>query len=276
MSDLSARLGLPLLKPSQAQKHVTHNEALQLLDALVQAVVEETGAETPPFAPVDGQVFALGANPTGDWAGESGNLALRVVGAWLFLTPRAGWRVWDRASGVYKVHDGAGWVGITPDTLQNMAMDATNRLSVSSPAVLFNNEGAGHRLKINKAAAGDTASLLFQSGFTGHAEMGLAGVNDWSIKVSPDGTTWTEALVIDKTTGEPMFYVNHVINDRTRDRHRHHVSRRIRRRWRWRDECRCAKARRPGFDGFPAVQCRRHNDRESDGYRAGVGGVTVR
>lgn len=35
MSDLSARLDLPLIKPSQAQKHVTHNEALQILDGLV-------------------------------------------------------------------------------------------------------------------------------------------------------------------------------------------------------------------------------------------------
>ena len=36
MSDLSPILSLPLLQASQAQKHVTHNEALMQLDLLVQ------------------------------------------------------------------------------------------------------------------------------------------------------------------------------------------------------------------------------------------------
>ncbi|MEZ5686595.1 MAG: DUF2793 domain-containing protein [Paracoccaceae bacterium] len=59
MSDLSTRLGLPYLQPSQAQKHVTHNEALQTLDILVQLVVEDFYANLPPEVPVEGQ--SLGA-----------------------------------------------------------------------------------------------------------------------------------------------------------------------------------------------------------------------
>lgn len=207
MSDLSARLDLPLIKPSQAQKHVTHNEAIQILDGLVQAVVEETGAETPPFEPVAGQLFALGPAPTGDWTGEGGKLALRVAEAWLFLTPREGWRAWDKAAGRYKVHDGAEWVDVVMD-LDNLervgigtSADATNRLALASPASLFSHDGAGHRVKVNKAADTDTASLLFQSGWTGHAEMGLAGDTDFSIKVSDDGATWKSALVIKGATG---------------------------------------------------------------------------
>ena len=35
MTDTSSNLKLPFILPSQAQKHVTHNEALQILDALV-------------------------------------------------------------------------------------------------------------------------------------------------------------------------------------------------------------------------------------------------
>jgi hypothetical protein len=207
MSDLSARLDLPLIKPSQAQKHVTHNEALQLLDALVQAVIEETGAETPPFEPVEGQLHALGPAPTGGWAGEGGKLALRVADAWLFLTPREGWRAWDRAAGRYKVHDGEDWIEVAPD-FDNLdgvgirtASDTVNRLAVASAASLFSHDGAGHRVTVNKASDTDTASLLFQSGWTGHAEMGLAGGNDWSVKVSPDGATWTTALTLNKSTG---------------------------------------------------------------------------
>ena len=39
MPDTSHALSLPLIQPSQAQKHVTHNEALRILDAVVQLVV---------------------------------------------------------------------------------------------------------------------------------------------------------------------------------------------------------------------------------------------
>ena len=46
MTDTTAILGLPYLLPSQAQKHVTHNEALRQLDALVQLSAAEIGADT--------------------------------------------------------------------------------------------------------------------------------------------------------------------------------------------------------------------------------------
>jgi uncharacterized ferritin-like protein (DUF455 family) len=52
MPDLSARLSLPYLLPAQAQKHVTHNEALARLDLLVQLVLEAVGVDTPPVGPV--------------------------------------------------------------------------------------------------------------------------------------------------------------------------------------------------------------------------------
>ena len=77
MSDITARLDLPLIQPSQAQKHVTHNEALQVLDGLVQAALEETGANTPPFEPVTGTLYAIGPGPTDDWAGRA---TLKPVG----------------------------------------------------------------------------------------------------------------------------------------------------------------------------------------------------
>ena len=35
MSDITTHLLLPYILASQAQKHVTHNEALRLLDAMV-------------------------------------------------------------------------------------------------------------------------------------------------------------------------------------------------------------------------------------------------
>ena len=84
MSDTSARLALPYLMPSQAQKHVTHNEALRKLDVLVQLTVEVFDAATPPSLPEDGQVWALGPAPTGAWAGHPHELAIWDDGNWSF------------------------------------------------------------------------------------------------------------------------------------------------------------------------------------------------
>lgn len=200
MSDVTARLDLPLIKPSQAQKHVTHNEALQVLDGLVQAALDETGATTPPFEPVDGTLFALGASPTDEWSDQGDKLALRAGGGWIFIDPEQGWQAFDKAEGAFKFYDGSIWKTASQN-LENLpgvgigtTSDSVNRLALSSDAALFNHAGAGHQLKVNKAGSGDTASLLFQSGFTGHAEMGLAGDTAFSIKVTDDGSTWFDAL----------------------------------------------------------------------------------
>ena len=67
----SINLELPYILPAQAQKHVTHNEALRRLDGMVQLVVQqETG--TPPGTPAEGQCFAVGATPSGAWSGKAG------------------------------------------------------------------------------------------------------------------------------------------------------------------------------------------------------------
>ncbi len=207
MSQTSPRLNLPFIQPAQAQKHVTHNEALRQLDLVVQLTLTSLNATTPPAAPTQGEIHALGASPTGAWSGQAGNLAAWIDNGWFFVSPVEGWRAWDSASDQMKVWDGSDWIDPQVDT-QNLAgvgvatnSDSTNRLSVRSPATLFSHDGGGHQLKINKASAGDTASLLFQSNWTGHAEMGLSGDTGFTVKVSPDGGSWTEAMRFDPTSG---------------------------------------------------------------------------
>src|SRR3546814_1813404 len=79
MTDLptTARFQLPLLAAAQAQKEVTHNEALTLLDALVQPVVEAGPQNSPPLAPAVGQCWLVGAAPTAEWSEAAGTVALR-------------------------------------------------------------------------------------------------------------------------------------------------------------------------------------------------------
>lgn len=205
MSQASPNLDLPFLLPSQAQKHVTHNEALRRLDLVVQLRLQQTGAIIPPAIAAEGEIHALGAGATGNWAGQDGKLAAWLEGSWTFILPQPGWQGWDAARAQPVIWDGGDWVTFRPDRLERLGIaadaDATNRLAVSAPASLFSHDGSDHRLTVNKAAAGDTASLLLQSGWNGHAEMGLAGQNAFSIKVSPDGDSWTEALRLDEVTG---------------------------------------------------------------------------
>jgi len=112
MADQTAHLALPYLAPSQAQKHVTHNEALRRLDGLVQLAVEASAAVTPPGSPGEGERYLLGASPTGDWAGQAGDLAFYADGAWWFAAPEIGWLAFDKASETLLVLKAAGWTSL--------------------------------------------------------------------------------------------------------------------------------------------------------------------
>ena len=210
MSDRSTLLSLPYIMPAQAQKHLTHNDALRLLDALVQLAVASATQATPPAAPEPGQRHILPAGAQSAWAGQAaGTLAVYDETGWSFVAPQAGWVAWVVDKSALWVCDGIGWGPAQADpVLQNLPQvgigtmaDVTNRLAVAAPATLLTHAGSGHQIKVNKASPGDTASLLFQTGWSGRAEMGIAGSDDFRIKVSADGATFHDALAIDRGTG---------------------------------------------------------------------------
>lgn len=211
MPDETTILSLPLILPAQAQKHVTHNEALTQLDLIVQLAVTDRTLTAPPVAPTVGDRHIVAAGATGAWAGQAGRIAYYAEAGWQFTQALPGWQAHVLAEGQTAVYDGTVWrtlaegdltvarlgVGATPD--------ATNRLAVTAPATLLNHAGDGHQLKVNKATVADTASLLFQTNFAGRAEMGTAGEDNFSIKVSPDGIDWPTALTAAVETGEVTF-----------------------------------------------------------------------
>ena len=159
MPDISHALSLPLIQPSQAQKHVTHNEALRILDAVVQLVVIAADQSGPPTAPQSGDRYIVAPSGVGAWLGHDGDIAVYADAAWSFITPLPGWTAQVLAPQSAVLFDAVlGWQTVST-TLENTAelginatADPTNRLSVSAPATLLNHEGAGHQLKINNAA----------------------------------------------------------------------------------------------------------------------------
>jgi hypothetical protein len=211
MPDDTTILSLPLILPAQAQKHVTHNEALVALDLIVQLAVINRTLTTPPPLPSIGDRHIVAAGATGPWVGQAGRIALFTQGGWQFTVPLPGWQAYVMAESQMAFFNGVTWIALSdgPFTVGRLGVsataDATNRLTVSAPATLLNHAGSGHQLKLNKAVAGDTASLLFQTGFSGRAEMGTAGSDDFSVKVSPDGSAFFNALEVDADTGEVLL-----------------------------------------------------------------------
>jgi hypothetical protein len=214
MSDATTNLLLPYILAAQAQKHVTHNEALRLLDGLVQLSVIGRDLAAPPTSPVDGDRYIVASGATGDWAGWDLNVALWSDGAWLRLPPRTGWRVWVEDERLLLVYDGVGWVGTTPAALQNLALlgvgttaDAATPFAAKLNAALWTAKtvaegGTGDLFyTMNKEAAADDLGLTLRTGFVTRALLGLFGSDRLRLAVSPDGSTFFDGLSIDNATG---------------------------------------------------------------------------
>ena len=207
--DLSPRLGLPYIAPQQAQKQVTYNEAIRVLDVLVQPVVISRTTATPPGSPAAGDTYIVAPSSTGAWAGKDGKIATFVDGGWDFVTPANGWLAYINDTAQIAVSQSGAWSPLVTTGGTSIAMfginataDVTNRLAVGADASLFSHDGTSHQVKVNKNAAADTASLLFQTNFTGHAEFGLTGDDDFRLKVSDNGSLWFDALAVARTSGE--------------------------------------------------------------------------
>ena len=358
MSDITTHLLLPYILASQAQKHVTHNEALRLLDAMVQLSVLDRDLAAPPASPADGDRHIVASGATGLWAGWDLNVAFWIDGTWMRLVPRSGWLAWIADEAAFVVWNGSAWVQVggaggtsfaasafeihddadptkiaqfqlsgigtgttrtftLPNTSSELAIlagsqtftgdktfsgaltmsgatatigtatgtatyglgtgatttgltktlnlgtggdagsttvvnigsttpgsggttvvntptvtfanavaqvgmpqanltaqllglggataDSTNRLSINTPAVLLNNAGAGIEATVNKAAPANDAAFAFKTGFSARALFGLLGSDDITLKVSPDGGSYFDALIADRATGRISF-----------------------------------------------------------------------
>ncbi|MBO6549703.1 MAG: DUF2793 domain-containing protein [Rhizobiales bacterium] len=220
MSEKSANLKLPFIQSAQAQKHITHNDAITNLDILTQLTVEDKDLAIPPLSPTEGACYIVANAATAEWSGKENQLAAWQDGAWRFYEPAEGWVAWIKDEDTQTVYDDSTWnvlnnsggggsTNLNPVTGGlvgiNATADTTNKLSLNSDASLFNHDGTDHQLKINKNLASNNASVLFQTGFSGRAEFGITGDDDFHMKVSPDGATFYDGIVIDKDTGEVSF-----------------------------------------------------------------------
>lgn len=211
--DHTVRLELPYIMPSQAQKHVTHNEALEILDGIVHLHVISRSLALPPALPAEGNRYIIPADAGGEWAPHAGEIARRILNGWSYSMPKEGWVAWCAEEAALLVHASGAWAKTIAVNGQIEAQtvgigtlpDPANPLSVTAASSLFSHSGAGHRIAVNRAATADTASVVFQQAFSGRAETGLAGDDGFSVKVSPDGNIWKKAISVDLETGAAAF-----------------------------------------------------------------------
>ncbi|MFN3627105.1 DUF2793 domain-containing protein [Parvibaculum sp.] len=200
----SFHLGLPFLEAAQAQKHVTVNEALRRLDALLHLAVASRDLNLPPGEAEEGARFIIGTDAEDEWEGHEGEIAARIDGAWIFFAPRAGWRAFDEAAGALLVHDGTNWAPAGGPGIAGASGAATALTLI---------EGE-HEL--DEGATSDTAFVIpdraIVLGVTGVVIETITGATSWSLGVADDPGRYGNGIgaMLDATvigvSGTPVAY----------------------------------------------------------------------
>ena len=204
---------MPFIQPSQAQKHITHNQAVETLDVLVQLSVISANTASPIANPDLGDSYIVPVGATGEWQDHENAVATKVEGGWVFKFPLIGWRAFVVATDSVWVFGASGWVD-QKDTLQNLpavgvggTADATNPFTARLNSALWtatptSEGGSGSVLQtINKEDETADAGFVFQTGYSAKAIMGTFGSDRFRIATTIDGTTFKDALEVDPVSG---------------------------------------------------------------------------
>lgn len=134
MTDMTDRLALALIAPGQAQKEMTHNEALVRLDIMVQPVVQAVAPASVPASPTFGQCWIVGVGASGAWAGRDGAIAAWTAGGWRFVTPFEGMTAWSIADSMQVTRRGTDWI-IGEVNAQQVRINNVRVITVRQPAI---------------------------------------------------------------------------------------------------------------------------------------------
>ncbi|KZL18144.1 DUF2793 domain-containing protein [Pseudovibrio sp. WM33] len=138
----TAHLNLPMIAAAQSQKHVTHNEALALLDVVVQLSVISNSVTNPPADPDEGARYIVPAGAAGDFAGHENQIAAFSAGAWEFHTPGTGWAAWIESLNDIQVYAEGMWGSMA--SVAGLGTDpATGGLAIQQEATVISETDHG-------------------------------------------------------------------------------------------------------------------------------------
>ncbi|WOF73374.1 DUF2793 domain-containing protein [Parvibaculaceae bacterium PLY_AMNH_Bact1] len=205
MSD-TTHLALSFVQAAQAQKHVTVNEALSRLDALVHLSVESATETAPPGSPAEGARWIVADGASDGWGGEDGKVAAYIDGAWMFLTPKAGWQAWVAATRTMLIYDGGAWVGGPAGTVA--------ALTGNGAATCIETLETNHT--IVAGTTNDTALIIpdraIVLGVTGRVLTDITGPASWTLGVGVDPARYGNTIgllagsTVNGVSGTPTAY----------------------------------------------------------------------
>lgn len=106
---VTPNFSMPLLVTAQAQKEITHNEALILIDALLRGTILDGPLDVPPADPMAGDCWIVGDDPEGAWVAAARHLAICTEGGWRFITPAIKMKICRLVDGAMLAFDGSQW-----------------------------------------------------------------------------------------------------------------------------------------------------------------------
>jgi hypothetical protein len=133
----TTRHALPLLSAGQAQKEITHNEALLAIDRQLHLAVESRALEVPPTAPASGAAYIIATGAAGEWKGRAGQIASFDGFGWHYTVPVKGCVAWIADEAAFSVHDGSwsasGWTA-NGLRISGRAVLAVQPVAIAAPA----------------------------------------------------------------------------------------------------------------------------------------------
>lgn len=166
MAEESAKLRIPYIAAAQAQKHVTHNEAMTLLDTLVQLSVIDKDLTAPPGSPGEGDTYIVagaGGTATGAWVGWEKRVARYIDGTWRSYLPGegdgAGWLAWVIDEGALYVFDGDAWLDTNLHLVEGGATAVAGKNHIINGAMMVAQRGTSFTSSTTPSNNDDTYLL---------------------------------------------------------------------------------------------------------------------
>ncbi|MDR2760695.1 MAG: DUF2793 domain-containing protein [Rickettsiales bacterium] len=200
----SGNLKLPLLLPNQSGKEITHNEALIIVDNLLHNHIQGE-LSAPPAEPIRNDLFIVGADAEGAWAGKEGSLAFYDNG-WRFVEPRAGFIFWSDDKQIPCVFNGENWQSI----MKNFKLNDLKNVSIDNPAendlIAYDGENFVNSSSTTVNNLNIKNGLNFTKNAVPKSRFQLKNeTNNLIAEVSPDGSSWHESFEVDGADGSINF-----------------------------------------------------------------------
>lgn len=200
----TTQLSLPLVMPAQAQKHVTVNQALSILDTVTQLRVKSSTTTTPPASANEGDAFVVPNDAGGVWAGYVGSVAVWTNGGWSYLTARPGWRAWDEGGCGWQLFDGTEWAS-------NALATSPGGSKLAARVLEFDHTIAAGATNLTSVPIPASAQVIGVSGRVMQAISG-SGLTGWRIGVSGSDNRYGSGLgtarnaYLSGLSGAPVTY----------------------------------------------------------------------